>query len=705
VADEPEETEDEEVKDPKAGKRSDELATTAKVKEKLADLYVDVAKGYENQRGRTDDILDNWDLYNCQLGEKQFYSGNSKIFIPFVKDAVDARVTRFVNQMFPNNGRYVEITTGEGDPPYATQALIEGYIRNCRMRTRVMPALMRNGDVEGQYTIYVSWKDTKRAAMYRVKKQPMTDGLPNEAAEPVDDIEEEEIVDSNPDVEVISDADLLVLPVTVDSIEEALDAGGSATIMRRWTKGKIKALIAAGEIDEEAGEALIEAMSAIKTEDKIDTSKEQADAAGIKKGGKEALVYETWHMMKVGDDIRLCRIYFGGEDRILSCRRNPYWNDRCPILSAPVDKVSGVFKGRAPVGDVADLQIFANDTINEGADTAHYSAMPIIMSDPLKNPRVDTMVLSLGALWETSPQDTKIVEFPDLWRSALERAGHIKEQIFQTLGVNPAMVPQQTGGAKKRNQAEIANEQQVDILTTADAVTNVEQEILTPVAQRFVEYDHQFRDEEITIRVYGEPGMRANMEQVEPIQLNKRFDIKWYGVQSARNAAQMQQKIAWVNVVMKLPPTAYPDYTLDLAPMIVEGTEDLFGAKLGPQIFKRKSIISVDPHIEDQMMEHGFRTAVHPADDDLQHIQDHIAAVQEQGDPHGTFREHIELHQHQMQDKAAAAAKTQQPGGGGGGGSPAGAMPTMPRQGKGPPGGIRPDSMPAAGAVPMPRKM
>jgi hypothetical protein len=65
---------------------------------------------------------------------------------------------------------------------------------------------------------------------------------------------------------------------------------------------------------------------------------------------------------------------------------------------------------------VSDLQIFANDTINEGADTAHFSAMPIVMTDPLKNPRVDTMVLGLAAVWDASPNDTKIVEFPELWR-------------------------------------------------------------------------------------------------------------------------------------------------------------------------------------------------------------------------------------------------------------------------------------------------
>jgi hypothetical protein len=53
----------------------------------------------------------------------------------------------------------------------------------------------------------------------------------------------------------------------------------------------------------------------------------------------------------------------------------------------------------------------------------------------------------------------------------MNRALACQTQIFQTLGVNPAMMPQSPAATTKRNQAEIANEQAVDLLTTADAVT------------------------------------------------------------------------------------------------------------------------------------------------------------------------------------------------------------------------------------------
>jgi hypothetical protein len=97
----------------------------------------------------------------------QYYSGNSKIFLPIVHNAVNARVTRFTNQIFPVSGRNVEVISENGDIPHSTMALAEHYIRRARLRTDVIPALMRNGDVEGQYTLYVGWEELKRTPRRR----------------------------------------------------------------------------------------------------------------------------------------------------------------------------------------------------------------------------------------------------------------------------------------------------------------------------------------------------------------------------------------------------------------------------------------------------------------------------------------------------------------------------------------------------------
>lgn len=695
-------------------KRDAELSTRPQVRKQLLEIFDDVQEGFVDQRDRSDSIMDNWDLFDCKLSDKQFYNGQSRIFLPYIRDAVNARKTRFCNQIFPQSGRYVEVITGEPDQPSATVSLLETYVRRTRLQTEIMPALVKNGDVEGQYTLYAGWQ-TETRRVTRREKVADTEGLP-ELGEHLEFNESEETV-GRPTVEVIHDTDVLVLPVTADSIEGAIEADGSVTILRRWTKGRIRKAIRDDEIVKEQGEMLLKSMQRAAASQNRDASKKLTDAAGIKNNGDEVLIYETWARLKVEGAWVLCVAYYGGDENILGCRRCPYWCDMPPVISVPVEKQAGVFKGKPPLDPVCDLQILANDTINEAADTAHFSAMPIVMTDPDKNPKTATMVLGLAAVWETSPEATQIVKFPEMWQDGMERAMACQSQILQSLGVNPAMIPNSTGGSNKRNQAEIANEQQVDILTTADAVTVLEQGILTPLLQRFAEYDHQFREEDVTISVYGDVGVRAQMEDVEPIQMNKRFEFIWLGVEQARNAAQVQQQIAGMNILKGIPPQMYAGYELDLKPMIESMVMNMFGPRLGPLTFRKVENVTVDPMIENQMMEHGFLAPVHPGDNDEMHLMDHMAALQATGgiDPHGTFKDHIAKHQQQLQMKAEAQMSAQgpQPGvpgspGGmgepGAAGTPAGAQPGGMRM-KGPPGMIHADQMPAAGAVDMPRSM
>jgi hypothetical protein len=697
--------------------RDDELSKKPKIKDHLLKMYKDIEQAFVDQHERSDDILDFWDCYNCQLGSRQFYDGNSKIFVPIVKNAVDARKTRFVNQIFPQSGRYVEVTTSDIDLPEEQMSLAEHYVRAGKLRTEIMPALSVAGDVEGQYSLYVTWEEREKHVARRVDKAFEAGELQFDEIGTHEDMEEETIVDAGPKTEVINDNDIMVLPVTADSIEEAISYGGSVTILRRWTKGQIKRMRDKGEITEDAAEVLLkEMMSKKDNQSNRDTPKKMADAAGIKGGAgdKYALVYETWTNLKVDGELRLSRAYYGGDQLVLGAKVNPYWHDMCPLISCPVAKIAGVFKGRSRIADVIDMQVLANDACNEGADTGHFSAMPIIMTDPEKNPKVGTMVLGLASIWETSPKDTSFAQFPDMTQSTLARIAFARDEIFQTLSVNPAMIAQNTGIKNKRNQAEIAMEQQVDILTTADAVTVLEEGILTPWLQMVMALDHQFRDRAVTIKQYGEMGMKANMQEIPPIQMNHRFEYRWFGVEAARNAQQIQQQIAMANVIKGIPPQLLPGYRLNMVPLVTRLCDNSFGHRLAPLVFEKIEGITVPAEMENQLMLQGFETPVHPADDDQRHIMEHIQAANA-GDFHGHIRTHIMAHQAQMQAKAQAAMAAQNPQGlpgGPGGAGPGvagapkpGAQVQGPRLLKQPEGAIAPESMPRAGAVPFPRKM
>jgi hypothetical protein len=82
-----------------------------------------------------------------------------------------------------------------------------------------------------------------------------------------------------------------------------------------------------------------------------------------------------------------------------------------------------------------------------------YSMLPIIMTDPAKNPRTATMILNLAAIWEVDPNSTKFAEFPQLWQHAIQGIQANMQMIFQAWGVNPSMLPQQTGRPGRQAQS------------------------------------------------------------------------------------------------------------------------------------------------------------------------------------------------------------------------------------------------------------
>lgn len=683
-------------------KKDFEKDYSTKFETELFKAYRDIETGFENQNDRDQDIEDYWDIYNNKLNSKQYYDGNSQIFVPITNNAVEARTTRFSNQIFPQNGRYVDCVTGDGSQqPYAHVALLENYVRKSHLKTMI-PALITQGDIEGQYSLYVSWRKVTREVTYRVSKGIKVDGQEMKGVDDYDDIQEEDVEDSHPVIEILPDCDLLVLPVAADTIDEALECGGSVTIIKRLTKSKVKEYIKDKTFKKSAGDSLLSSFN--KAGNRRNTRKELAKAAGIKAEGssKYALIYESWSKI----DGKIYVTYYGGPALILGCKRNPYWCDRVPVISCPVKKMGGVFKGVPPVSKCQQMQYAANDAANEGMDSAAYSLLPIVMTDPEKNPRVGSMVLNLAAIWETNPNDTQIIHFPALWKDAFEIISALKNEIFQTLSVNPAMIPN-AGGKKKASQAEIANEQQVDILTTANAVTVLEEGILTPLMERYFEYDHQYRSEPITVRKYGEMGLRAEMEDVPPIQMTERYLFKWFGVEAARSAQQVQQQISAVNVVRGIPANMYEGYKLDMVPVIENVMENAFGPRLAPKVFKdMRSQLSIDPEKENTLLSQNFAMAVNPMDDDAEHMKVHGEALQ-QGDPHGTIRTHMMMHQMQIAAKSAAHQQQQGQQGVPGGAAPGvagtpkpGSVPAGPSNMKKPPGSIHPDQMQGGGAMP-----
>ena len=324
-------------------------------------------KGFEDQASRSDDIETWWNCFNCELDDNQFYNGNAAVYVPLIRDAVNARATRFVNQLFPASGRYIDCTASDGGQPYEILALLNHYVEAAKLKTQIVKPLLRTGDIEGQYNLYVEWNEVERQLVERRSHGVLIEhnGEHVEAdGEEIEDIEEEDVVEGRPAFEVLHDSDVLIQPASADSVEDALARGGSVTIVRRLSEDQVDKMADDKEIRRDELDDIENSMySDPNMPGLADTTKQLIRAVGIKSKGKHAILFETWTLLPLDDGGKfsedgtkcLCRVWFGVGRQILGAKRNPYWNDRCPLLSVPVEKIPGSAKGKSQVEALAPL--------------------------------------------------------------------------------------------------------------------------------------------------------------------------------------------------------------------------------------------------------------------------------------------------------------------------------------------------------------
>ncbi|HEM7879092.1 TPA: hypothetical protein U2L31_005518 [Burkholderia contaminans] len=676
--------------------------------EEAAKLYPKIAKCYENKQEQMDRCAEYWSIYNAQPDENQQYSGNSQCYIPAVRNAVNARVKRTIAQLFPVNHKHVGATGPDGNIPFAQISLLEHYIRSAAIKDVVRADLIA-GDVTGQWNLYVDWTRTQRRIIELIKKPPILED--HELGAEVEDLaadeddwdwekEEKEVTTEGPDIVQFATEDLAVYPPTCNDIEKA-----TATAIRlRLTIDAVERFVDEGIfVGVEAKELIDNLAKPDGGREKYVPPKKRTGDAGIRTEGtfKYALIYEVHTNLDLGNGKEPCFVYFAGQDVILGIIRNPFWSGKRPIISAPIERITGSFFGISKIEPVKFLQWNLNDYWNMGQDSAQYSLLPITMVDPLSNPNYQSMVVGLAAVWLTDPNKTKFANFPALYKDAMMLCQGIKQEINESMDVNDAMLGKMPAGRK--NQAQMAAQAQAQESNIIDNAKRYEEVILNPLVEWMFELDRQFRTEELTVEVLGELGARANLQVIPPQAFGERYFFRWCGTSYQQNLQRMQQMIAWMNVLRGIPPQQLDGRRLNIGPILEYGTEQIFGPEVAPRILiDERNLFHLDPQDENLMMHNGLPAEIHQADDDRAHIASHLQAAQLTGDPAGLFRAHVQQHQQAMQAKLQAQQVPKQPqgqlgvpGGAGPGvaGTPrAGAQPGQPRP-QGPAGMIHPDQI------------
>lgn len=675
-----------------------------------SDIYIECAKwytkidtAYEN-RDEADRAIDEyWAIYNAEPDDNRSYIGNSTCYIPVVRDAIGARAKRALRQLFPTKYKHVEAVGTDEQDPQPQLAILEHYIRKTRLKS-VCRSMLVAGDVTGQWSCYVDWHSVKRNVSGVVRRNPIMengDGDALELSDPTsktDQTEDQEITDEGPDVVDFAIQDLIVLPPTCNDIEKS----DLSCLKLRMSKDAIQNMIDKKVFIMPKEGELADWMDDKKGNEAVNPQKKAVHAAGLKTEGtlKYALVYWAQKLVEFEPGKKsLADIYFAGENDVLGIVKAPQWGQKRSVISAPIDRVAGSFVGISRVEPIKFLQWNLNDFWNMGQDSAMYGLLPVIMTDPAKNPNYAMMVMGLAAVWPIDPNSTKFQEFPQLWKDAVGIVGAVEDKINRSLDVNEMMLGRMPQGRK--NNAAVGAQQQEQSVAVIDHAERFEEEILNPLMERFFEYDAQYRDDDLEVLQQGEIGVKARIQSISPQQWGERYYFQWTGTSFVMGMQRMQQQIALMNVLRGIPPQQLGGRRLDVGPILDNLVQNVFGPELGPRILiDERAKFSVPAAMEDEMMANHIMVPIHEADEDMQHIQEHQSAAMRAGDHAGLFRGHIEAHMQQLQKKREAAAPPSQgqmgmPGGAGPGvaGQPPrpGAQPAPQRPVQQPAGAIQQD--------------
>jgi len=687
--------------------------------EEAARLYPIIQSQYDNQAEQSRKLDEFWHIYHAEPDENQQYLGNSQGYVPVVRDCINARAKRRLKQLFPVPHRHVEAVGTDAETPYPQLALLEHYIRRTDLKSIVRSDLVA-GDVTGQWNLYIDWMKTYRRVTNLIKRNPALQTLEGESIELTDPneeedaLEDEDILEEGPDIVDVATEDVAVIPPTCNDVEKS-----EASVVRlRMSRAKVRQMIDEGVFKLGGEEKKTEIERWLDSEDGgrfKSPDKARTLEAGIQVEGttRYLLAYEAACMIDFDSGHKqLALVYYGGPKQILGIIKAPWWGGKRPLISAPLERVKGSFRGISKIEPVKFMQWQLTDFWNMGQDSAQYSLLPIVMTDPLKQPNYASMVIGLSAVWMADPNSTKPLAFPQLYKEALTIVDAMKRQIWESMDVNEMTMGKTPQGRK--NNAVVGAMQQEAMIGTTDDAERYEEVMLNPLIERMFEYDCQFRTRALTILTKGELGVKAKMQEIAPQQWGQRYFFRWAGTSFVMGMQLMQQQIATMNVLRGIPPQQLNGRKLDITPIIENLVENVYGPEIAPRVLiDERNMFTIDPQVEDEMMHNNLDVMVHEADDDAQHIARHQMSGRLTGDLNGRIRAHVAGHLGQLQKKREMAMAQAQQGGVPGApgpsvGGPAlpgmagtprmGAQPVGPRPvAQRPPGMTGPDQMVAPG--------
>lgn len=412
--------------------------------------------------------------------------------------------------------------------------------------------------------------------------------------------------------------------------------------------------------------------------------------------GEEVEAGETDWLIELGDFTYPIRI-----------QPNPLWYGGSTYLAPRFRREEDEFYGHPLYDGIDRLGYILNDIINHTLDGFSISANPIAKIDPSAHSRPQTLRLLPGAKWMIRPDAAIFDRPPDVTGSGIGMASYVQGAIhdFGALGAVATGQPAVRGRGRAGNTASgLGMISQASSLEVQTALENLDLELGVPLLEKCAQYIDQFMLDPIVLRILGEGGVSFVEKRLAAQDVIGNYVFKWLGSTATRErnmlAAQMERLIPALAQVSQLPGAQVQVNYGYILRRLWSDAFNLHGAEKAFKIPEDEK--SIDPAWENELILADRPVEVHPADNDIQHLQTHYQLiydprVRNHPERFAVLVEHIQATEMAAQQKAMAmqmqAMQMQQQ-------MMAGPEPGGGPPGMGPPQGARMQSMPTGAMLP-----
>jgi len=664
---------DEEVVDTDQATEEEELILTTNYAEdtEIANRAVNYVKKMWDQCTQDRSTLDERYINFLKIWKTEiditYYDGFTQIFVPQLRKNIEFAVRNLRRNLFPTDDYFsVEpVDTPETEAAEKLKRFIYWQLMNKVMLKRYVTPFLRQLCMYGWSPVKVVWERQKKK-VYTHEKETVpkyemvmnnVTGLKERQYAGTDTIikqvEREIYVADNPTFLPVDIFSFYMWPVTAWDIDK-----DAHCTMEELSLGKsdLKSMEREGRYAN-----VDKATRTMPKDDRADrrvTKEKRAQDAGISTNSDSMVPVwrpvEYWGKFDLfgdGNDIDCLITVDRNSNTALEVRQNPHYDQSPAYVVAKMDELIGEFYAYGLIQPLETLQYLLNDTTKQMNDVMLFSLSPIVAYDDGGILNSNKLQIAPGNKWPIHPNDVAFLKPPDVSQSAVMTVQNTADMIDNFPGFEK--IP--TTG--RRPATQVSAMQQDRGITILDWSENIECMVMNKFLKKCYMLNQQFLDDEVAFKVMGK-----DLERMSPEELIGDYHFYWMGANNTQNMiVKSQQMLNGLEIMTKIPSTM--EEQGDPWYVFKEWWKKGLGLDNADRITKKIDLTEqLNPQQENYILALGKQLPVNPMDNDEEHIQWHLQAIQSPTLSEyvkSIIKFHIQLHYDKMTKNKMASQMSQ----------------------------------------------